>query len=287
MLRFLRYIALVFVLTVAILAVLDWGATSIQGKAKHRTVFQRLINGSPKRFDFVVVGSSRVACHLDPKQIEEQTGLVGTNLTRLGCGSDEALLMTRLFFENGHRTPRLYIQVDHSWEEQTPQPLPMAAALPFLRDEVVSDHYKDWPKFPAFYHIPYYRYALFSPEVGFRETVMTTLKDTKSRNPGFSPIDGEFRGGEIFEVTLTSPRNPPIEEIIRICDAHGCTPHFFTAPFYSFEGADFDRFLGSKLPNYHDFSRALTEKKYFRDKSHLNLRGARKFTELFADPLVC
>ena len=114
---------------------------------------------------------------------------------------------------------------------------------------------------------------------------MTALKDTKSENPGFSPIDGSFKGGDIFEINLQSPRNPQIEEIIRLCEEHNCTPHFFTAPFYGVEGADIDGFLGSKLPNYHDFSRAIQGKEFFRDKSHLNLKGARTFTDLFIDGL--
>lgn len=283
--RFLKYVTAVVLTTLVALCVLDWGMTLIHKRAKNRGVIARLRHGTDWSYDYVVIGSSRVACHIDPLLILSNTGKSGVNLSRLGCGSDEALLLTKLFFQNGNRAERMFYQVDYSWEELEPEPKPMASAMPFIRDSLFKEHYQQWSGFKKLYYLPFFRYARFAPEIGFRETLMAFVKDSSSfdEDRGFSPVDGSFQGGETFEVKLSSPFNPKIEAIIALCREHECEPQFFTAPFAATEGSEFAEFLEPKLPNYHDFSHALPDERWFRDVSHLNRAGAQKFTEMFAD----
>ncbi|MGK0184249.1 MAG: hypothetical protein ACI9R3_000015 [Verrucomicrobiales bacterium] len=283
--RFLRYVTAVGLVTIVVLCVLDWGMTLAHKRAKNRGVFARLRHNPEMHMDYVVIGSSRVACHIDPLLILSETGQSGVNLGRLGCGSDEALLLTKLFFKNGNRAKRLFYQVDFSWEETDPQPKPMAAAMPFIREPLFRDHYREWSGFARLYYLPFFRYARFSPEIGFRESLMAIVKDSSSfdQDRGFSPVDSSFRGSETFKVTLKSPANPKIDAIIALCQKHDCPPEFFTAPFLEIEGSDFESFLTPKLPDYRDFSKALPDKQWFRDAGHLNRAGAEKFTEIFIE----
>ncbi|MEZ5327987.1 MAG: hypothetical protein R3F19_23330 [Verrucomicrobiales bacterium] len=239
--RFLKFALTLLLTIVLVLCALDWGMTRIHQHAKHRGIFPRLRHAKDIHYDYLVIGSSRVACHIDPSQIKEATGKSGVNLARLGCGSDEALLLTKLFLANGNHADRIFYQVDYSWEETEPMTKPLASAMPFLREELFRDHYRQWKDFPKLYYVPFLRYAQFAPEIGFRETVMALVQDSKSFEDarGFSPVNANFRGSEVFKVELKSPTNPKLEAAIALCKEHNCEPHFFTSPFFATEGTDF------------------------------------------------
>ena len=283
--KFLKYVVVVGAGLLVMLWLLDVGYTRVYQGTKTRTPYQRLRSQRGVGYDFVFVGSSRVLYHVKPNQIEKATGLRGINYTRPGCGSDEALLITRLFFANGNTAKRMFYQVDYSWEQMEPELKSTAAAMPYLREPLFASHYRGWKQFSVFYHVPFYRYARYSPDIGYRELVMSLLKDdgADAKKKGFVALDEDFRGSRVFRVELKSDMNPKLEDVIALCRKNGCEPHFFTAPFLAIEGADFEPFLGARLPNYRDFSRGLPDEGCFRDVSHMNVAGAKKFTSMIIE----
>jgi hypothetical protein len=280
--KFLKYIICVGIGTLALLWLLDLGYTAVYSRTKTRTPYQLLRSQKGVAYNFVFIGSSRVFYHVNPVQIEEATGLRGINFTRPGCGSDEMLLLTRLFFANGNTADRMFFQVDASWEQLAPDTKSMASAMPYLKEPLFADHYKEWSEFSVYRYFPFYRYARFSPEIGYREIAMASLGDdgASAAKKGFGPLDSRFRGTRILNMELKSESNPKLEEVVALCRANHCEPQFFTAPFFDFKGADFGVFLRSKLPNYRDFSRSLRDEADFRDASHMNVVGAKKFTNI-------
>ncbi|NPA35289.1 MAG: hypothetical protein GXO47_00400 [Chlorobi bacterium] len=100
-------------------------------------------------------------------------------------------------------------------------------------------------------------------------------------NEGFVFLNKIYKGNDGFSKEFVKKHNNVIDDIISICRKKGKKLYFFTSPYYK-STVSFS-YLEEYLPNYHDFSNVLRNKKEFADLTHLNGYGAQIFTNIFID----
>jgi len=232
--------------------------------------------------DYVLLGSSRCVHHIDPKLILEKTGLKGYNLGYAASGPVEIKLTLEQFLLHS-TTKKVFIQVDFNYNYNKPDGLAKVCWMPYLKEPDVYDEFIRYDnKYFWLKNIPFYRYMINDPKIGFRNVFFMALgKTKKTKNTlGFAPLNGELK-----EITQQVPdvdlqENLIFKEIYAICQEKGIKCVFFTSPMYQ-TGPDYD-VLKNYLPNYYNFSRELQDKSLYKDNTHLNAKGAILFTQLFA-----
>jgi len=128
--------------------------------------------------------------------------------------------------------------------------------------------------------VPFYRYMIYDSKLGFREMMLSFFKANKFESTnGFAPIIGQMRGDKSYRISIEDLKNKQLEDVIAICEKEKIELYFFTAPYYN---TQFNaEVLQGQLPNYQDFSGEIPDRDCFNDFTHLNKKGAEKFTSLF------
>jgi len=275
----------VFGLIIIFLFLLDLVYTKIYNHPTHaRSKVSWLKNiKKNQEFDFAIFGSSRGFYHLNPKQIETETGLYGINLAYPGSNNFEIKLMVKEFL-NLQQVKKIFIQVDNQYNKEYIDNIAVIPWMPYIKEESIYKEIKAVDN-KAFYkkNIPFYRYMIYDSKLGFRELIMNLIKPNKfEQNNGFANIYGDMQQSInkslIFE--LEDKKNKQLEEIVAICKKEDIELYFFTAPYY--KTSLNTNVLKKNLPNYADFSKSINQVEFFRDFSHLNSLGAKKFTEIFS-----
>ena len=235
------------------------------------------------KIDYVLIGSSRCLNDLDPRIIEARTGKVGMNLGNRSSGPFENKLMVLQAIKSTNAR-QIFIQEDYMYNVFTPDNIAETKWLPYLKEE---DIYAEFKPFGSRYfymrHVPFLRYQLNDPVVGFRNVAFMSLgmKAPFSESMGFVPHHGTLGFEDVYLDTIQDIQNPIYEDIIKLCAAENIELIFFTAPFYNSK-TDF-AVLAKYLPNYTDFSNSISNRNLFADVKHLNDDGAIAFTNLFCD----
>lgn len=231
--------------------------------------------------DYAVFGSSRAAFHINPKQILEKTNQFGVNLAYPAATNLEIKLMLQHFLEE-HEVKRIFIQVDKVYNKETIDPIAITPWMPYLRKDYVYNEIAKQDSLAFFKkYLPFYRYMLYDSKLGFRELAMAFIKEDKmEENLGFSGINGTMKKEATFRIkALENKKNRHLLEILEICKKNEISCYFFTAPYYQ---TDFNtEVLKENLPNYIDFSKSINNISMFNDYQHLNIQGAKAFTNLF------
>lgn len=180
---------------------------------------------------------------------------------------------------------KVYIQIDYSFNLNDPHHMARVPWMPYLEEE---DIYEEFEKYGSEYfllrHIPFYKYQLFDPQLGFRNAFLILMgkKGNFIKEKGFMPIIGRRSKERGFEDgVLKDEENPILNEIVALCENKGIELFFYTAPYFNYT-EDFNM-LKKHLPNYHNFSNTIIDKNFFADGNHLNEEGSDVFTEMFYD----
>lgn len=239
----------------------------------------------PDSLDYVLIGSSRCVNHLQPRIIDSMTGLVGLNLGYASSGPVEINLMVKHFLKNAH-TKHICIQVDENYNIYKSDPMAIALWLPLIHEDYVyqtllstKENYF-WKK-----NIPFYRYQLNDPSIGFREVGLKLLGREANylSTGGYRAVHREMKSCQEFIDTIEINRNPFIDEVISLCALNDIRLTFFTAPVYKSNTNYND--LSQCLPNYYNFSKQYFDVDLFADNKHLNHKGSTLFTNEFSNQI--
>ncbi|WP_452226414.1 hypothetical protein [Lacinutrix cladophorae] len=283
-----KFVSLFFkllLLSVFVLIALDFTYTKIYSSSRYNRTkvswAQNISNEKP--LDYAVFGSSRAAFHLNPKQILQTTNQLGFNLAYPAATNFEIKLMVKHFLE-AHQVKRIFIQVDKLYNKETIDPMAITPWMPYIRKDYVYNEIKKQDSFAFFKkYLPFYRYMLYDSKLGFRELTMTFFKkNIFENNMGFSAINGSMKKEGRFVINdLQNKKNIHLLEIIEMCKENQVACYFFTAPYYQ---TDFNtEVLKENLPNYIDFSKSINNINMFNDYQHLNIQGAKVFTNVFIE----
>tara|TARA_R110000751_G_scaffold61569_3_gene127851 strand:+ start:1804 stop:2676 length:873 start_codon:yes stop_codon:yes gene_type:complete len=282
---FFKQLFITLFLFYVLLVALDLIYTSIYMhpvKARSKVSWLKNLEAN-QEFDYALFGSSRVFFHLNPKQIKNETGLNGINLSYPAADNFEIKLMVKEFFKH-QKAKKIFIQVDDRFNVENYNDLAVIPWMPFIKEESIYEDIRklDSTAFCKRY-LPFYRYMLYDSKLGFREVVLSFFKPNMFGDTnGFAPMNGHMsEKSKRLSLHITDKKNKHLEAIIEICKKENVELYFFTAPYYNTQlNTDV---LEKQLPNYKDFYDSLNDINSFSDHLHLNEKGAEQFTTLFSD----
>lgn len=282
MIRFLKHFLFILLTTIALLYVFDFTYTQIYLRSNPRNKLQYILNTKNESYDVVFIGSSRVANHIDTKLFDSLSSKKTINLGAEGAGLKDNLLQIKLLLEN-NKTSNIYLQLDDNFESEKPTSISISEAMPFLKNRIISDHLKNnFSNYNQLVYVPFYRYAINDPKIGFRELLMSIINKKPRINPaiGFTPKSGNKLPFKEYRLPMNiSNQNVVLNEIKDICKKNKINLVLFISPFCkSTKNIDYVLKLKNKFSDLIDMSIGY-ENEYFYNANHLNKRGARLFTK--------
>lgn len=273
------------------LVVLDGIYTLIYSNSYVRNKIQFVLNSPPKHYDVIILGSSRAENHVIPEMFQK-LGLSTYNLGISGGNLCENCLMLKTFFEKGNTTDKILFQLDLNFQSEAPAEGVKAFYLPYLPiNKTVYTHYSENTNdLSVLKDVPFYRYCAFDSKIGFREIIMTLIhKENKTNSAsGFDPLDGKLNGSKKYDLPVTvSHKNKYYDQIVTICKANKVKLIVFSAPFCSqVTNEFFFSKLKQKIPELHDYSKAIKEDSLFSSCGHMNKNGAEVFTKILIEDCI-
>lgn len=261
----------------------DYIYTQVYKNSNPRNTLQYIINTKNESYDIVFLGSSRVANHIDTKLFNTLSNKKTINLGVEGAGLNDNLLQLKVLIANGYTISNVYLQIDSNFEYDQPSNISISEAMPFINhNTTINTHIKKYfNNVENLENIPFYRYAINDPKIGFRETFFSLINKKPKINPsnGYKPKYGTKLKMNEFSLPKTiKPNNVILDEIIETCQRNNITLIIYTSPFCSkTKNVDYIPKLKTKVPNLIDVSKGYDDKLFF-NCSHLNDQGAKLFT---------
>lgn len=252
--------------------------------------------------DIIISGSSRAACHYDPRTIKAKTGYSAFNLGQNGSQTDVQLAVLKTYLEH-NRKPRLVVHnLDAYTFMTTREVFNPALYVPYLQDPELYKTLKQVdPAFMRGKYLPLYGYVVqdmnFHWALGLRRLL------------GWSPEEDHFAGFSPQRIRWTDnfenfKKNNPkgvsfavepkgiqvLEQLIHLCQDNGIQLVFVYSPEYaemqSLETNRNEIFseFQSLSNRYHvpiwDYSdwKYAGNRDYFYNSQHLNSVGAAVFS---------
>jgi hypothetical protein len=280
--KFLKYIISISVSTIVLLYLFDILYTQIYINSNPRNKLQYILNTKDDNFDVIFLGSSRVANHINTKLFDSLSNKKTINLGVEGAGLNDNLLQLKLLVASNNIS-NVFIQIDSNFENEKPSNISISEAMPFIKyNSIINNHIQEYfNNFEILESIPFYRYAINDPKIGFREMFFSVINKNPSTNPsiGFTP---KF-GNKLPLIKSSLPKtikqtNKILEEIKQVCRKNKIQLTLFISPFCSKEReiSYIDK-LKTKIPNLIDLSKGYDDQLFY-DCGHLNNQGASIFT---------
>lgn len=283
MTKFLKKIGLLLLTLMLLMSVFDFVYTYTYANAVPRNQFQYISKMPPQSFDYVFLGSSRVADHVSAAEVRRLTGKSAINLGIEGASYHDNLLELQMLLARKVKINKVLLTIDHFYEFQESSTFGNAALLPFIRKPEVEKHLSgQLPDFTAAYYIPFYRYMNADHATGFREFVLsaTGKKSKTDFSDGFMPRDGTAELEKLKLPGKLAKNNKYLDSIAELCTKNNIELVLFCAPYCSnAENLDYITKLKQRYPQMHDYSRSLPDSLFY-DCAHLNRIGAMKFTKM-------
>lgn len=279
--QFIKYLFSTLLLIIGLLYLCDFIYTQTYINSNPRNKLQYIISTEDETFDVVFLGSSRVANHVDVKLFDSLSHKKTINLGVEGAGLNDNLLQLKLLIDKNYIS-NIFLQVDFNFENTSPSNISISEAMPFLRNDIIKNHLKDnFINFKKLEYLPFYRYAINDPKIGFREFSFSIFNKKPRINPsiGFTPKFGNrfpLKGKNLSETIKQN--NSVLDEIIQICKKNKISLTLYTSPFCSkTRNIDYINKLKIKIPGLIDLSKGYSDKLFF-NCGHLNSEGAKIFT---------
>jgi hypothetical protein len=157
--------------------------------------------------------------------------------------------------------------------------------MPYIHEsKTIEAHFAQEPNFWVNYYIPFYRYIVFDPQIGFREMYNTiTEKPTKLLNHlGYYPLGKNPKANMKNDLTNLKPlHNKYYEEIKQICAANNINLIAVMTPMCTnVKGLDYFQKVNAIYPEIHNYENVVQGDQYFSSCGHMNDTGARLFTNI-------
>jgi len=280
--QFIKYIILISTLTIALQYLCDFMYTQVYLNSTPRNKLQYILNTKNKSFDIVFMGSSRVANHVDTKLFDSLSNKKTINLGVEGAGLNDNLLQLKLLIAN-NTISNVFLQIDSNYEYDSPSNIAISEAMPFLNyNSIINSHIKKYfSNSKKLEYLPFYRYAINDPKIGFRELCFSIANKKPRTNPsiGFTPKFGNTLPLNESSLPKTIKlKNIILDEITDICRKNKIQLTLYISPYCSkTKKMKYIEKLITKVPNLIDLSKGYDDKLFF-NCGHLNNQGAKIFT---------
>jgi hypothetical protein len=281
--KFLLYILGIFLLTVLISILLDGFYTYVFMQSRNRGKIETVINSTAKKYDVVILGSSRANNHFVSQMFEDKE-LKTFNYGMSGGHLFEASLMLKLMMERKYEIKNVILEADLNLSNDQESEGVAAKFLPYIHcSKVVKDHFSTEENFNELYYIPFYRYVKFDSKIGFREIYKIVSKEKTNTldNLGYYPLEKHKNGNMKNDIVNLNPlpHNKYYEEIKDICKKNNINFIAVMTPMCeNVVGMNYFNKVKKAYPEIHNYENTVTEDKYFSSCGHMTDKGARLFT---------
>jgi hypothetical protein len=278
------FILKILISTFLLLVVLDLTYTTVYLQSSNREKIDYVYNSKSRHYDVVILGSSRANNHFVAPLFEEK-GLKTFNYGISGGHLFEASLLLKLMVERHYKIKNVILEADLNLANEQESESVASKFLPYIHEsKLIEAHFAQQPHFWTNYYIPFYRYIVFEPQIGFREMYDTAIeKPTKLLDHlGYYPLGKNPNANMKNNLTNLKPlHNKYYEEIKQICKANNINLIAVMTPMCSnVKGLDYFQKVQQVYPEIHNYENAVEGDQYFSSCGHMNDTGARKFTAI-------
>jgi len=281
--RFLIYTAKILITTILIAVILDGLYTYVFLQSKNRGKIETVFNSKSKKYDVVILGSSRANNHFVSQMFEDK-GLKTFNYGMSGGHLFEASLMLKLMIERKYEIKNIILEADLSLSNDHESDGVSAKFLPYIHNsEVIKEHFKTQKNFNELYYVPFYRYIKYDSKIGFREVykIGAGEKTNSLDNLGYYPLSKHKNGNMKNNIVNLKPlkHNKYYEEIKNICKANNINFIPVMTPMCeNVVGMNYFDKVKKAYPEIHNYENVVIENKYFSSCGHMTDAGAKMFT---------
>jgi hypothetical protein len=274
----LKILMIVLVLSV----VLDIIYTKVYLQSTNRGKVAYVFNSKARDYDVVILGSSRANNHFVAPMFEAK-GLKTFNYGMSGGHLFEASLLLKLMVERQYTIKNVILEADLNLSNEQQSESVASKFIPYIHDsKTIEAHFAQQPNFLVNYYIPFYRYIVFEPQIGFREVYdAATEKPTKLLDHlGYYPLGKNPNVNMKNDLTNLKPlHNKYYEEIKQICKANTINLIAVMTPMCTnTKGLDYFQKVNAIYPEIHNYENSVEGDQYFSSCGHMNDTGARLFT---------
>lgn len=281
--KFLFYIFKIFIVTLLVAILLDGIYTYVFMQSKNRGKIETVINSKAKKYDVVILGSSRANNHFVSQMFEDK-GLKTFNYGMSGGHLFEASLMLKLMIERKYEIKNVILEADLNLSSEHQAEGISALFLPYIHNSsTIKEHFDNEKNFKELYYIPFYRFVKFDNKIGFREVFFTAIrKKTNSLdNLGYYPLEKHKNGNMKNNIVNLNPlpHNKYYEEIKDLCKKNNINFIAVMTPMCeNVVGMNYFDKVKKEYPEIHNYENTVVEDKYFSSCGHMTDEGAKMFT---------
>lgn len=281
--QFLFYALRILIITLLIAVALDGMYTYVFLKSKNRGKIENVFNSKAKKFDVVILGSSRANNHFVSKMFEDK-GLKIFNYGMSGGHLFEASLMLKLMIEKKYEIKNVILEADLNLSNDKESDGVAAKFLPYIHSsKVIEKHFSAQDNFNELYYLPFYRYIKYDSKIGFREVYKIIKGESTNAldNLGYYPLVKHKNGNMKNNIVNLNPlpKNKYYEEIKNICKANNINFIAVMTPMCeNVKGMNYFDKVKKAYPEIHNYENVVQEDKYFSSCGHMNDAGAKIFT---------
>ncbi len=282
--RFLIFIIKIFLLTFFVLVALDLVYTKVYLQSSNRGKIENVFNSKGRAYDVVILGSSRANNHFVAPMFEDK-GLKAFNYGMSGGHLFEASLLLKLMIERKYVIKNVILEADLNLSNEKESESVASKFMPYIHDsKVIADHFAEQPDFWVNYYLPFYRYIVFEPQIGFREMYNAALKKpTKLLDHlGYYPLGKNPNANMKNDLTNLKPlHNKYYEEIKHLCKINHINLIAVMTPMCTnTKGLNYFEKVHQMYPEIHNYESTVQGDQFFSSCGHMNDAGARLFTSV-------
>ncbi|EJL66766.1 hypothetical protein [Flavobacterium sp. CF136] len=281
--KFLVYTVKILTITILVAVILDGLYTFIFLQSKNRGKIETIFNSKAKKYDVIILGSSRANNHFVSQMFEDK-GLKTFNYGISGGHLFEASLLLKLMIERKYTIKNVILEADLNLSNDHEAEGIAALFLPYIHNsDVIKEHFETQENFNELYYVPFYRYIKYDTKIGFRETFFTAIhkKTNALDNLGYYPLEKHKNGNMKNNIVNLNPlpHNKYYEEIKEICKANKINFIAVMTPMCeNVVGMNYFDKVKKAYPEIHNYENTVVEDKYFSSCGHMTDTGARMFT---------
>lgn len=281
--KFILLILKITTVIVIVSVVLDYAYTMVYEQSKNRGKIDYIYNSQGRKFDIVILGSSRANNHFVSEMFEEK-GMKTFNFGMSGGHLFEADLLLKLMMERKYTIKYVILEADLNLSNEHRAEGIASKFLPYLHSSVViKRHFVKEEDFNYLYYVPFYRYIEFDSQIGFREMFLNAIhkKTNHLDYRGYKALKNDKKGNMKNNLSNLKPlsENKYFEEIKQICKINNINFIPIMTPMCeSTKGIDYFEKVKRAYPEIHNYENTVTEDRYFSSCGHMNDAGARLFT---------
>jgi hypothetical protein len=291
--KYRNHIIIVVLFLVSLFALDKWFTHRYRNDSLYKT--QWIHNIKDKRYDYAVLGASHAYMGFDVALADSMLGMKGINLALDGSHIGTQSVLTDIFLNRNHNAIEyLFVCVDNptlaNSEMQTD--ISDGRMMPFLDYPEVWSLYRDKGKHWYFdRYFPMWKYAEYNYYWG-PHVFLNTFTHIKKQD--FDPVTGSMHAYDtiytktdttlaIIDFSGSTAKYRYLNKVVDLCREKNIRPVFFCFPLTYADTTDTARANVARFTQYWQEKNVPFiymgdmlnyELNYFRDKAHLNKRGA-------------